>query len=327
MDKLLKLCDDMASSDEFVSLRGIIERYYGHEIVKVDDDREYKRLKKHLNRHSHIVEYQNGSNFRNGFRYKKGYERYFSSEEEKNALKNMTEDEKRLYLTGGLEILFEGVTSSKHLIELECVPDLKNKELVRELIKYLGRYVISFKYQPGYQKNKEIEVYLHPHLLKEYNSRWFLFGYRQYQDGTMKIENFSLDRIIRNSETVTFRLYTTIPFKSVPENFYYNYFKDIVGVTKLDDEGIEDIVLRTVDYKVHQLLKTKKIHSSQEQIMDYDPEKGYGEFKIRVIPNVELQTRILSYGPGLYVMGDSSFVQAIRGAVSQMGKFYAQAET
>ena len=326
MDRLLEICDEMASFDEFVSLRGIIERYYGHEIAKVDNDREYKRLKRHLNRYSHIIEYQNGRNFRDGFKCKNGFEFYFSNEEEKNALKNLKGDEKRLYLTGGLEILFEGKTSSKHLIELECVPDLKNKELVKELIKYLGRCVISFNYQPEFQKNKEIEVYLHPHLLKEYNSRWFLFGYRQYQDGRLEIENFTLDRIIRKYKTVSFRSHTNIPFKKVSQSFYLNYFKNIVGVNKHDDKDIEEIVLRTVDYKVHQLLKTKKIHSSQEQITEFDPEKGYGEFQIRVIPNIELQTRILSYGPGLYVMGNSSYVKTIRDAVSRMCELYSQSD-
>lgn len=322
MDKLLEICDEMASGDEFVKLRGIIERYYGHKIAKVDNDGEYKRLKRHLNRYSHIIDYQNGHNFRDGFRYKKGCEYYFSNEEEKNALKNLEGDEKRLYLTGGLEILFEGKTSPEHMIELECAPDLKNKELVKELIKYVGRRVISFRYQPGYH-NKEMKVVIHPHLLKEYNSRWFLFGYVHQQDDSWEIVNIALDRIIYRQNVRNIWPHTDIAFKKVPKKFYHDYFKDIVGVTKYEEKSVEEIVIRTVDFKVHQLVRTKRIHSSQVEVMKFDQEKGYGEFSIKVIPNVELQARLLGYGPGLYVVSGSTFFQIIKDAVSQMEKLYS----
>ena len=322
MDCLLEICDEMASGNDFISLRSIIECFYGYDVPKLDNDKEYRRLKKHLNRYSHIIEFQNGHDFRGGFKYKKGFEFYFCTEEEKHFLKNMNGDEKRLYLTSGLQILFEGKSSSEHIIELECVPDLKNKELVKELVKYLGRRVISFKYVPGYDEGKKMEVVIHPHLLKEFNSRWFLFGYVHQSNGIWEIVNIAIDRIVYKPNTQSIWPHPEVDFKKVTKNFYYNYFKDIVGVTHHEDKELEHIVIRTVDFKVHNLLKTKKIHASQCETLGFDVEKGFGEFTIDVVPNIELQARLLSFGSGLYVIGDSFVAKKMKDTIAKMNDLY-----
>lgn len=322
MDRLLDICDEMASGADYVSLRDVVERFYGCEISKLDNDKEYSRLRRHLNRYSKIIDYKNGRDFRNGFRYKSGSEFYFRKEEQKVTLNKLRGDEKRLYLTGGLQILFEGKSSPEHLIELECVPDLKNKELVKELVGYLGKLVISFKYIPGYDDSKKIRVVIHPHLLKEYNSRWFLFGYVHQQDDSWEIINVALDRIIYKPGAMNILPHADVPFKPVPKAFYCNYFKDIVGVTRFNNREIEEIVIRTVDFKVHHLLQTKKIHPSQVESLKFDKERGYGEFTIRVIPNIELQTRLLGYGSGIYVMGGSSFHKRMKDVIEKMAKLY-----
>ena len=86
MDRLYEICDEMASTEQFVTLRSIMEKFYGKPISKLEGDKDYGRLKKQLNRNDHAVEYKNGRDFRDGFRYKEGYEFYFRSEEEKNEL-------------------------------------------------------------------------------------------------------------------------------------------------------------------------------------------------------------------------------------------------
>ena len=321
MDRLYEICDELASGDEFTSIGAIVDRFYGYHVVKLENVKESSTLRQQLKRYKHIIEYKNGQDLRGGFKYKSGHEYFFTKKEEENAINNLEGDKKRLYLTGGLQILFEGKTSSEHLIELECVPDLKNKELVKELIKYLGIRVISFKYHPGFQ-NEEMKVTIHPHLLKEYNSRWFLFGYVQQQDDRWEVVNVALDRIIYKPNFNSIIPHIDIQFKPAPKNFYCNYFKDIVGVTRMTKEETEHIIIRTIDFKVHQLLRTKKIHSSQVETMRFNIEEGIGEFTIDVIPNIELQTRILSYGPGLQIISKGPFQQKIVEAVKQMAKVY-----
>jgi len=320
MDRLYEICDDMASTDQFVTLRSIMERFYGVKISKLEGNREYGRLKKQLNRNGHAVEYKNGHDFREGFRYKKGCEYYFRNEEEKNALTRKEGDERRLFLTGGLQMLFDGESAQEHLVELECVSELQNLNLVKVLVKYLGKWVISFKYIQGFHNLMAKTV--HPHLLKEYNSRWFLFGYVQHDDGTWEIVNFALDRIIYNGASMDIKVHPDIEFKKAPKNFYQNYFKDIVGVTRLLDKEVEHIIIRTTDFKVHHLLRTKPLHSSQIETMAFDVETMQGEFSIDVIPNIELTTRLLSYGPGLFVLSGESFRNQIEGAIKQMQNLY-----
>jgi hypothetical protein len=320
MDRLYEICDEMASTEQFVTLRSIMEKFHGKSLSKLEGDKEYGRLKKQLNRNDHAVEYKNGHDFRDGFRYKHGYEFYFRSEEERNELLRKDGDERRLFLTGGLQMLFDGKSAQEHLVELECVSELQNLSLVKGLVKYLGKWVISFKYVQGYQNLMNITV--HPHLLKEYNSRWFLFGYVHQDNDTWEIVNFALDRIVYNGSPNDILVHVDVPFKKAPKDYYTNYFKDIVGVTKYDEEEIEQITIRTVDFKVHHLLRTKPLHSSQIETMPFDEENGCGEFTICVIPNIELQARLLGYGQGLYVIEGPSFRKKMQDVISQLSKLY-----
>ena len=151
----------------------------------------------------------------------------------------------------------------------------------------------------------------------------FLFGSIHQQDNTWEIVNIALDRIIYDEGTKQgINVKDDINYKDPPQNFNKTYFKDIVGVTRYADENMEMIKIRTVNYKVHHLLRTKPIHSSQKETKEFDSEKGYGEFSINVIPNIELQARILGYGPGLYILSGTSFHKQMKDAIDQMAKLY-----
>lgn len=216
-------------------------------------------------------------------------------------------------------MLFDGKSAQEHLVELECVSGLQNLALVKVLVKYLGKRVISFKYMQGYENL--MDVTMHPHLLKEYNSRWFLFGYVCQEDSRWDIVNFSLDRIIYNGSPNDIRVHVDVAFKKAPKNFYQDYFKDIIGVTRSEREA-EQIVIRTVDFKVHHLLRTKPLHPSQVETQPFDEATGLGEFTITVVPNIELQTRLLAYGPGIVVTGSEAFRKRMKEVIEEMGILY-----
>lgn len=320
MDKLYELCDEMASKGEFIKLGDVVECFCGGEIAKLEGNRVYAKLRKMLNRvqeSDNCIEFKNGKDFGEGFRYKEGKEYYFENKELNRISKKKGKNEQTLFRTGGLQMLFEGDTAPTHLIELECVDRLENLNLVKVLAKYLNSKVISFKYIQGYEN--EMKITMHPHLLKEYNSRWFLFGYVQEDDDQWKVVNFAVDRIVYKGKN---DIKADLGCKKAPKGFYENYFKDIVGVTHPTGGKMEMITIRTTDFKVHQLIKTKPIHSSQKEVRQFDLEKGQGEFTVQVIPNIELQTRLLSYGPGIYVAGDGRFPQQMRKAVSEMAEIY-----
>ena len=214
-------------------------------------------------------------------------------------------------------MLLKDEVAESPLIELECISELKNLSLVKVLYPFLGKLVISFKYQTGYSEMQSITM--HPHLLKEFNSRWFLFGYVREND-TLKVVNFSLDRIVYAKPSDIWICHDE-KFQAAPNGFYKNYFKDIVGVTRKKDEEPVPITIKTTDYKVHNLVKTKPLHHTQKETREYDELQG-GEFTITVIPNMELRSRLLGYGPGIIVLGEGQFQDEIRKAVLTMAESY-----
>ncbi len=330
MDRLLEICDELASGEVFVNFNAIFEKYYGHKI-KLEGDKKYASLRQQLNRMNRkydFIEYKEKGDLRGGFKYKKGFEHFFSTRKEKIAFKKLEGNEKKLFKTGGLQMLFDGESSTEHYVELEWT-NLENLDLVKRLVSFIQeKRVISFRYLKGYCE--EIEIMMHPFLLKEYNSRWFLFGSVCRKDETWEIINVSLDRIIYDDKKANdpdkrihyIKVHPEIKYRPAPQNFNIDFFKDIVGVTRSANDTVEEIKIRTVDFKVHHLLRTKPIHPSQTESVPFNPETKVGEFTIKVIPNIELQTRLLSYGPGLYIIGEGKFQLQMRDAVLQMAKLY-----
>lgn len=317
MKDLLHVLDELASvTDKYTTLKEVLENYYGKNIEKPYISEDYDRLKQLLYRNKRILEYKNAKDATDGFRYKSGFEHFFAQRKEDKSLRKKKGDERRLFLTGGLQMLLDGEIASETLIDLECVTELHNLELVKTLSKFLGKVCVSYTYLQGFEKQQKITM--HPHLLKEYNSRWFLFGYVQHENDNYEIVCFSLDRI--TSKNIIPHL--DIPFKKAPRNFYNLYFKDIVGVTKPEGGIVETITIRTKDFTVHNLIRTKPIHTSQKETVPFDKDNLVGEFTIQVIPNIELQTRLLSYGPGLYVTSGGKVQQDMSNAINKMKALY-----
>lgn len=322
---LKQIIDNLASGDDYVTYKKILSEFLGRKLRDNESSssfREFNILKMIISRAGDIFDYQNGEDAREGFKYKKEFVRFFERTDEEKQLKKKDGEEKKLFVTAGLQMLFNDNTISKPLIDFECINDLANLQLVKILYPFLGKTVISFKYNRGY--TDIVNVVLHPHLLKEYNSRWFLFGFVQEDSENLSIYNFSIDRIVyRERNDILVR--SDIHFIKAPDSYYNIYFQDIVGVTKKDNSKPVVITLKTTDYKVHQLIKTKPIHHSQKEtksfIFDKDNNEE-GEFTLEVVPNIELQAKILSYGPGVYVIGDGDFQDKLRDAITQMANLY-----
>lgn len=179
--------------------------------------------------------------------------------------------------------------------------ELKNIELLPLLYDAIrNKEVLSIVYQPAGKDIKVIEF--HPHILKEYNGRWFLFGLAKNEVPEMA-HNLALDRI-RDINTVK-----GIEYIPATNNFYADYFKDIIGVTRnRDDKPAEDIVIRARNPKMFNLIDTKKLHPSQITTKTYGDYDGirYGEFQIHVEVNNEFIGRIFQMGAGLEVISPSS---------------------
>lgn len=166
------------------------------------------------------------------------------------------------------------------IIQFDQVPDLKGIEHLNGLLrKVIDKQVIKVHYQ-AFEKDMEALI-IHPYFLREYNNRWFVFG---LEEASGIIFNLPLDRIRSFEEHY-------IPFDEDSRIKPAEYFKDIVGVTRLD-KPVEAIRLKFKKPRANYVL-TKPIHTSQKVI-----EEGKTDItiEIRVIPNKELESIILSFG-------------------------------
>lgn len=216
-----------------------------------------------------------------------------------------------------LKAIIPRLQKGTDLNELEPVanfdenPYLKGSNYIGELFNaILYHKVLEISYQ-DFKADQPYLVTFHPYHLKQYNNRWFVFGYNEYND--VPDWNLALDRILSIEEnTKKFR-----PNKDIDWN---EYFEDIIGVTK--PKGSEPIEITlwfhpaTAPYIV-----TKPLHGSQRK-PEYD-EKGGATIKFKLIPNFEFFQRILSFGNKVKVIAPESIVEHIQSSLREALENYS----
>lgn len=211
-------------------------------------------------------------------------------------------------------------TEGKEYIVSEIDRELQNIEYLPFLYEAIrDKKILKIKYK-FLEKG---ELIFHPHLLKEYNGRWFLFGHAEGLEPEYGY-NLSLDRIIGKPEIVE----NNQNFHSGPVDFYKNFFKDIVGVTH-DDKWpeVEKIIIRARNFRMFNLVNTKPFHHSQKVTKDYDKEEKYGEFKVVVKINNELIGRILQLGAGIEIVSPPHVRELVKQRISHMMAIYNKEQT
>lgn len=197
---------------------------------------------------------------------------------------------------------------NRQLENIDLLPSLYNN--------IINHQVLHIKYKPFDKESVELEF--HPHLLKEYNGRWFLFG---HADGIYPEFGYSLplDRIVETPVVIEGK--TIIP---APSGFYSNYFKGIVGVTRNKNHLEHDISIRAYTQYFFKLTETKKLHPSQETTKTFGKyEDGeYGEFVVHLEVNNEFIGRILQMGAGLEIVGPSEVRKILKKRVCDLYHLY-----
>ncbi len=145
-------------------------------------------------------------------------------------------------------------------------------------------------------RGKEIPMTIHPYYVKQYNSRWFLYG---LNDELNRISNLALDRIqsLRKSEK---------SFKKNEEYDFSTYFDDVIGATiPSEDVKIETIGLRFSAYRFPYVV-SKPIHKSQKIV-----DESSCIIEIQVRPTRELDQQIFSFIPDVEVLYPEGYRQQI----------------
>tara|TARA_R110000868_G_scaffold106365_5_gene291778 strand:- start:3680 stop:4675 length:996 start_codon:yes stop_codon:yes gene_type:complete len=165
--------------------------------------------------------------------------------------------------------------------------------------------VTELEYKP--YKKEAITVLVHPYHLKQYNNRWFLFC---YNEKFKAISNYPLDRINRIEDKGR-------SFE-IPDINWEDYFEDIIGVTRPDDDELQKIKLKFSEGRI-KYVTTKAIHESQK--LDREDTSGL-TVEIEVIPNQELYQTILSFGEDVEVVSPAIVREVVAEKVKKMNQIY-----
>ena len=174
-----------------------------------------------------------------------------------------------------LEYRFGIKSNSKNVVAFEQNEQLQGLEFLSGVIDAAVNctpLIITYKTYKG----KEIISTLHPYHVKQYNNRWFLFG---YEEEFGKIANKALDRIQRIS-------LASVPFKPNTSIDFGHFFDDVVGVS-----------IPRFPY-----VTSKPIHKSQTVLSEDDC-----TISLEVKPTRELEQQILSFGPDVEVLAPETF--------------------
>jgi predicted DNA-binding transcriptional regulator YafY len=141
--------------------------------------------------------------------------------------------------------------------------------------------VLRIEYQP-YEHQTPFELILHPYHLKQYNNRWFLYGYNPYNQ---KYDwSLALDRIISFNEI-------NEPYIQNVRIDWAEYFDDMIGVSRPVGAEAESVLIHFYG-NTGKYMQSKPIHGSQKSKWINDHTL---EVKLELIINYELERLLLSY--------------------------------
>lgn len=185
---------------------------------------------------------------------------------------------------------------NEYLKGLEFIPELYNAILYKK--------VLSIDYK-SFKTDEATTIIISPYYLKQYNMRWFLFGKSEKYEA---ITNLALDRIEKIELSSQENIETEIDFNE--------YFEDVIGVT-IPNDDIVNIVLKA-DKSLIAYIKTKPLHGSQKI------KETYNDFEVhlKLIPNYELETLILSFGEKIKVLEPTTLVDKLKNRINKMKDNY-----
>lgn len=192
---------------------------------------------------------------------------------------------------------------NRKLIEFQRPISTVGEQWLKVLYEYIDKKVTIQIFYQSLRSGRNVQVDIHPLLLKEYNNRWWLIGWTGKQ-----ISNIALESIFSLEESQTI-------FTSLPDFDPNTYFENVLGVT-VNSGSVQTIRLKVATDSVN-YLRTKQIHSSQNE------ENVEGtEITLRLIPNFELQQAILQYGNKIEVMEPESLRKTIGDTLKDGAKIY-----
>ena len=208
-----------------------------------------------------------------------------------------------------LELRFGIKANRDKVVSFEQNDQLKGIEFLSDLIDaIINHQPLKMTYRP--YKGDEQTMVIHPHYMKQYNTRWFLFGLEDHGEYGMSHVNKALDRIVKFS-------IANVRFVENDQIDYETYFDDIVGVTHdRKHPDVEHVVLKFAKERFPYVV-SKPIHQSQQVVNAED-----GTLSIDVRINRELEQNIFSFGQQVEVLSPEWFRNQIIEKYKEIVKIY-----
>lgn len=206
-----------------------------------------------------------------------------------------------------LESKFGFIQQNGKVIDFESNIDLRGIHFLTPLFNaIINERVLKVRYK-DFKSDEPYEFILHPHYLKQYNGRWFVFGL--HEENQSPTWNLAIDRMEGLTETNLKYCVSKIDWD--------DYFYDIIGVTKLEGICIEEVIM-LFSKEAAPYVITKPLHPSQRHTFR---ENGL-HVTIKVIPNYELERLILSYGDQVEVLAPENLKEKIESQIKKMYHAY-----
>lgn len=208
--------------------------------------------------------------------------------------------------------LKQGMVSEEHtaaIIEFDSNQYLKGIENLGTLHSAIFyKKVLRTTYQP-YENEAPFDLVFHPYFLKQYNNRWFVFGYNP--DRERLDWNLAIDRIVKIEEVKG-------KYHKNTKIYWKEYFEDIIGVTKPEDTELQNITLHFFG-KTGKYMESKPLHGSQKSKWI---DENTLEVKLSLLVNYELERLILSYADSVKVIQPKSLKTILVNRLKNAVAFY-----
>lgn len=224
-----------------------------------------------------------------------------------NRFKGMPQFEWIESMTTRLQATFKFGEQAKQIIEFDQNEYLVGKEFINPLYHaIINKTVLTISYK-SFKTEHIQDIEFHPYYLKQYNNRWFVFGKNLSFEN---ITNLALDRIIALETINKDYIGCSIDFNE--------YFEDIIGVSYNSVNEATKITIK-VDAQLWPYIKTKPIHGSQKvkEVTD-----DFTIFSLFLVPNYELESKLLQYGENLEVLSPNSLRKKIASRIEKMYNKY-----
>ncbi|MGV0924101.1 helix-turn-helix transcriptional regulator [Empedobacter tilapiae] len=193
-------------------------------------------------------------------------------------------------------------SSKTNIISFEENEFLIGLEYLTILYNYIKNFqVLTITYK-SFKSEQEQKYIISPYYLKQFNNRWFLFGWNHQEE---YLQNLALDRLKTLSIDNQIYKESGVDFDE--------YFDDIIGVTNNLLTEPESIKIQLSDNIIPYII-SKPIHGSQKVNQNI--------LQLQLKLNYELESLILSYGENMKVLEPPTLVNKLKERIQKLNNFY-----